>query len=86
MLSRRALLRTAALAPCLPVYGQRHQSLGVQLYTVRNIVQSHPLEILRSLAAIGYRETEMLRSQIARLRPTCRKSRSVRSVFTSKVR
>ncbi len=69
MYSRRALLRTAALAPWLPGYGQSHRPLGVQLYTVRKIVQNDPLAILRSLAAIGYREAEMLRSQIAPLAP-----------------
>jgi sugar phosphate isomerase/epimerase len=69
MFSRRSLLRAAALASCIPGYGKRDQTLGVQLYTVRDIVLHHPLEILRSIAEIGYREVEVLRSQITPLAP-----------------
>lgn len=69
MLSRRDLLRSAVVAPCFPLCSQSHRVLGVQLYTVRKIVDTPPREILRSLAAIGYRETEMLRSQIAAFAP-----------------
>jgi sugar phosphate isomerase/epimerase len=67
--SRRSLLRTATLAACIPGYGKRQQTLGVQLYTVREIVLKRPLEILRTLAEIGYREVEVLRSQIKPLAP-----------------
>jgi hypothetical protein len=67
MFTRRWLLRAAALASCIPGYGKRDQTLGVQLYTVRDIVLHHPLEILRSIAEIGYREVEVLRSQITPL-------------------
>jgi sugar phosphate isomerase/epimerase len=69
MLSRRSLLRAAALARCIHAYGKRDQTLGVQLYTVREILPQHPREILDSIAEIGYREVEVLRSQITLVAP-----------------
>jgi hypothetical protein len=69
MFSRRWLLRAAALGSCIPAYGKREQPLGVQIYTVREIVVQRPREILSSIAEIGYREVEMLRSQITPVAP-----------------
>ncbi len=42
---------------------------GVQLYTVRNEVLKKPLATLEAIAEIGYREVEMLRSQVKTLAP-----------------
>ncbi len=42
---------------------------GVQLYTVRNEVLREPLATLRAIAKIGYRDVEMLRSQVKTLAP-----------------
>jgi sugar phosphate isomerase/epimerase len=67
--SRRSLLCTATLAACIPGYGKRQQTLGVQLYTVRGIVLKRPAKILGAIADIGYREVEVLRSQIKPLAP-----------------
>jgi sugar phosphate isomerase/epimerase len=67
--SRRSLLHAAALGACIPVYGKGQQTLGVQLYTVRDVVLQRPREVLHSIAEIGYSEVEMLRSQIAPLAP-----------------
>jgi sugar phosphate isomerase/epimerase len=69
MFSRRGILRAAALGSCISAYGKREQPLGVQLYTVREIVVQRPREILSSIAEIGYREVEMLRSQITAVAP-----------------
>lgn len=44
-------------------------SPGVQLYTVRNEVLKEPLATLEAIAEIGYREVEMLRSQVDTLAP-----------------
>ncbi|MFL6352752.1 MAG: sugar phosphate isomerase/epimerase family protein [Bryobacteraceae bacterium] len=68
-LSRRSLLCTATLAACIADYGKQQQTLGVQLYTVRDIVLKRPPEILRRIAEIGYREVEVLPSQIEPLAP-----------------
>ncbi len=42
---------------------------GVQLYTVRSEVLKEPLATLEAIAQIGYREVEMLRSQVNTLAP-----------------
>jgi sugar phosphate isomerase/epimerase len=42
---------------------------GVQLYTVRNEVLKDPWATLQAIADIGYREVEMLRSQVRVLAP-----------------
>lgn len=42
---------------------------GVQLYTVRNELLKEPLATLQAIADIGYREVEMLRSQVKTLAP-----------------
>ncbi len=42
---------------------------GVQLYTVRDLLPKQPLETLQQIAAIGYLEVEMLRSQVKLLTP-----------------
>jgi sugar phosphate isomerase/epimerase len=67
--SRRSLLGSAALAACLPLYGKNGHALGVQLYTLREILKKQPVETLRQVSELGYREVEMLRNQIAELAP-----------------
>jgi sugar phosphate isomerase/epimerase len=66
--TRRFLLGMAAGA-CVPAFGQKLHTAGVQLYTVRDIVRKQPLETLRAIADTGYQEVEMLRSQVAPLLP-----------------
>ena len=68
LLTRRFLLRLAAVIG-MPAFAKTSHTVGVQLYTVRNIVLRHPLETLQAIAAMGYREVEMLRSQVAPLAP-----------------
>jgi len=66
-LSRRALLRAALLragALAIPASlataaeERSMKTIGVQLYTVRDVLPQHPLEVLKNIAAIGYREAE----------------------------
>jgi len=61
-LSRRAVLRAGALAiPVSLASAAEERSLktiGVQLYTVRDVLPKHPLEVLKEIEAIGYREVE----------------------------
>src|SRR4051794_25085420 len=47
--------------------------LGVQLYTVRNVINKDPDNILRQIAEIGYREVELGRGDIAKLGPVLKK-------------
>ncbi len=66
-LSRRALLRAAMLpagAMAIPASlataaeGHSLKTIGVQLYTVRDVLPKHPLEVLKEIHSIGYREVE----------------------------
>jgi hypothetical protein len=56
LLSRRSLLATSTLAGCARIFGAPQRPLGVQLYTVRDIVMKQPRETLEAIAGIGYRE------------------------------
>src|SRR5581483_7709765 len=67
-LSRRSFV-AAALATGLPAAARSGHPVGVQLYTVRKIVLEHPAETLRAIAAMGYREVEVLRDQLVVLAP-----------------
>lgn len=73
LLTRRSLMLTAAAAG-VPVLAQTHKRAGVQLYTVRDLILKRPLETLQAIADIGYREVEMLRSQVMLLAPYLNKT------------
>ena len=55
-LSRRGF--AAALAGAAVAQARTLKTIGVQLYTVRSIIGKNPLEVLRALDQIGYREAE----------------------------
>jgi sugar phosphate isomerase/epimerase len=58
-ISRRSFLATTATAAVAPALHARALStVGVQLYTVRRILPKKPLETLRAIEQIGYREVE----------------------------
>ncbi|HEY3840416.1 MAG TPA: sugar phosphate isomerase/epimerase [Bryobacteraceae bacterium] len=57
--SRRDLLLGAAAAvPLRSAFAASLSTIGVQLYTVRNIIEKQPAETLKAIDAIGYREAE----------------------------
>jgi sugar phosphate isomerase/epimerase len=60
MLSRRGFLQAGSLAAALAARSRAKEltTIGVQLYTVRNVLPKHPLETLQAIQAIGYREVE----------------------------
>ena len=68
VLSRRLLMKLSGLA-AISSFAKGSIAPGVQLYTVRNEVLREPLATLRAIAKIGYREVEMLRSQVKTLAP-----------------
>jgi sugar phosphate isomerase/epimerase len=72
LLTRRWLISMAALA-AIPAAGKQSLAAGVQLYTVRDVVVKRPLETLQAIADIGYREVEMLRSQVKLLAPVLKR-------------
>lgn len=47
--------------------------LGVQLYTLRDVLPQHPEDTIRALAEIGYREVEVLGWQLRELGPVLKK-------------
>lgn len=69
MLSRRSLLKIAGACAATAGFAKGSIAPGVQLYTVRNEVLREPLATLEAIAEIGYREVEMLRSQVKPLAP-----------------
>src|SRR5690242_18046970 len=60
--SRRSFLMAASASTLLPLHARTLPSIGVQLYTVRSILPKKPLETLKAIEAIGYREIEAVRA------------------------
>ena len=60
MTSRREFLQATSLAAALSAAGRAAQLkiLGVQLYTVRDVLPKKPQETLNAIRKIGYREAE----------------------------
>lgn len=60
LMTRRTLLATASAAAI--TQAKTLSTIGVQLYTVRSILPEKPMETLKSLEEIGYRECEVVGS------------------------
>jgi len=60
MTSRRGFLQAGGLAAALAARGSAKtlSTIGVQLYTVRTVLPTKPLETLKAIEAIGYKEIE----------------------------
>src|ERR1700753_43702 len=61
MLNRRKFLALSAAAwPAMAFGAGKHIPLGVQLYTIRNLVKDkNLLDLLKQIRAIGYEEVEL---------------------------
>jgi len=70
MNTRRELL--AALCATGVAYGAKGKPLGVQLYTIRGLVQNKARESMQSLAQIGFKEVETLRAIHPVILPLCK--------------
>ena len=77
MLNRRELLKTATSAAAFPagLLARQLQTIGVQLYTVRDILPKKPTETLRAIEAIGYREIEATYGGLDQIWPAIRATR-----------
>ena len=76
MFSRRSLLKSAALTlPAAHLFGRQLRAIGVQLYTVRNVLPQKPEETLRAIEAIGYQEIEATYGGLDRIWPAIRGTR-----------
>jgi sugar phosphate isomerase/epimerase len=72
MSTRRELLKSLSLVAAFPaarLAARQLQAIGVQLYTVRDVLPQKPAETLRSIEAIGYREIEATYDGLDRLWP-----------------
>lgn len=56
-LTRRGFIGAAAAA-ALPLHAAKLSVIGCQLYTLRNVLPKSPLETLKALESLGYREVE----------------------------
>jgi sugar phosphate isomerase/epimerase len=57
-LSRRRFAAAAFAGLAIPAHARTLPVVGVQLYTVRSIIEKDPLEVLRAIEKAGYREVE----------------------------
>lgn len=53
------LVASGTLGGMALLHGQGTRPWGVQLYTVRDLLQKQPAETLKAIAAIGYKEVEL---------------------------
>ena len=76
MTSRRELLQAASLAAALGAAGRAAQlkTLGVQLYTVRDVLPKKPEETLNAIRALGYQEAEATYAGLDVIWPAFQKS------------
>jgi sugar phosphate isomerase/epimerase len=56
--TRRGFMAAAAAAAAVPSHARTLKTTGVQLYTVRSVIEKDPAGVLRQLEEIGYREAE----------------------------
>jgi len=74
MTSRRELLQGGSLAAALTAVARSKQlsSIGVQLYTVRNVLPEKPEETLKAIRGIGYQEVEATYAGLDKIWPAIR--------------
>lgn len=72
-LSRRGFLQAAAVSSTAGLLASAKtktlQTVGVQLYTVRDVLPKDPLQTLKTIAEIGYREVEVIGATIPQIEP-----------------
>jgi sugar phosphate isomerase/epimerase len=68
MITRRTFIGSSLVA-FAPAFAQTPRSIGVQLYSVRDLVVAQPEKTVHAIAAMGYRELEMIRSQVLPVAP-----------------
>ena len=66
-MTRRSFLATCAAAAASSGYARTLKTVGVQLYTVRSVLPEKPLETLRAIEQIGYREAEVTAAGIDKM-------------------
>jgi sugar phosphate isomerase/epimerase len=74
-ISRRSFLSAAAVATAGSLHARALQTVGVQLYTVRRILPKNPLETLRAIEQIGYREVECTADRLDEIWPSLKETK-----------
>jgi sugar phosphate isomerase/epimerase len=75
-LSRRDLiLGTAAAWPLRSAFAATLPAIGVQLYTVRNVIEQQPGPTLKAIDEIGYREAEATSGNLDKIWPELKQTR-----------
>ena len=72
-ISRRALLAGAATAAVLPA--RTLKTVGVQLYTVRSIIETDTLPTLKAIEQAGYREIEATWGNLDKIWPSLQQTK-----------
>jgi sugar phosphate isomerase/epimerase len=73
LLDRRSFLSLAA-ASAAAAYARTLKVIGVQLYTVRDILPKEPLETLHAIEQIGYREAEVITANMEEILPVLKQT------------
>jgi sugar phosphate isomerase/epimerase len=71
---RRDFLALAA-APALPLSARTLKTVGVQLYTVRSVIDDKPLGTLKEIEEIGYREVEVVAGNMEKIWPSLQQTK-----------
>lgn len=72
--SRRQFLLAIASGAVQNAWARPLKTIGVQLYTVRSIIDDNPLEVLKALERIGFREAEVIRANMDRIWPSLKQT------------
>jgi sugar phosphate isomerase/epimerase len=72
-MTRRTLVSAAATAALLPA--RTLKTVGVQLYTVRSVIEKNTLEVLQAIEQTGYREVEMTWGNLEKIWPSLQQTK-----------
>jgi sugar phosphate isomerase/epimerase len=73
--SRRSFLTTSVVATAASsLHASAFATVGVQLYTVRKVLPKKPLETLRAIEQIGYREVECTSEHLDQIWPSLKET------------
>ena len=74
-ITRRSFVTTSiAVSTSAASYGRTLSVIGVQLYTVRSVLPEKPLETLKALDEIGYREAEVIQDNMDKIWPALKQT------------
>jgi len=74
IVSRRHFLTAAAASSAASCNARTLKTVGVQLYTVRDVLPAKPAETLRMLADVGYREAELVGATMEKIWPSLKQT------------